>query len=127
MNDDTRFVNKTNQFNLTTKRYSVDDIKGMTGDIFTVHSSDKFGENGLIGVVIVKEDVGDASIDSFLMLCRVMGRKIEDVIIQCISNFYRKSNCRKLTATYICTQKNKPMEGLYDKLGFETISERHIT
>lgn len=120
-----QLINKTNQFNLTTKRYSLGELrqknKDPYTDIFTVHMADKFGDNGLVGVVIVVRVDSKAEIDTFLMSCRVMGRKIEDAILTCLVRYY-KQVCERLTAVYIKTAKNKPVENLYEKMGFELIT-----
>lgn len=115
-----QLCNKTNQFNLTTKRYSFREIQQMDGDIFTVVSSDKFGDNGLIAVVICKNKISDnrqkkIEIDTFLMSCRVMGRNLENVIIGLISRHYEA----ELEGVFIKTAKNVPVENLYDSLGFD--------
>ena len=118
-----QLIGKTNQFNVTTKRYTTAEIdqieSGSNNSIYVVRSSDKYGDNGLISVVILKEIDGQVNIDSFLMSCRVMGRKLEDVIINEILDKYRK----KFIAEYIPTEKNAPVKDLYDRLGFELISE----
>lgn len=121
-----QLVNKTNQFNLTTKRYSLKELKEMDADgksdIFTVHTADKFGDNGLVGVVIVEKEGKEVAIGTFLMSCRVMGRKLEDVVMGCLVNFY-KDSFKKMTASYIKTAKNKPVEGLYEQLGFKLVAD----
>jgi FkbH-like protein len=114
-----QLCNKTNQFNLTTKRYSVREITAMDGDIFTVTVSDKFGEQGLVAVVICKEKEEHIRLDSFLMSCRVMGRKLEYVIIALLARYYQKP----LMGVFRRTSKNAPVEYLYDSLGFAKLSE----
>lgn len=120
----TQLVNKTNQFNVTTRRYTLDEIEKMGEDpsytIYVVYSSDKYGDSGLISVIILKEEMHDVLIDTFLMSCRVMGRKIENVIINEIIAKCKK----KIIAEYIPTSKNIPVNQLYDQLGFSLISER---
>lgn len=118
----TQLCNKTNQFNLTTKRYSAAEIAGMEGDIYVVYAEDKYGKQGLISVIILKRFVQDMVIDTFLMSCRVMGRKIENAILQELVKHYQPV-AEKLIGTYIPTAKNKPVEYLYDSLGFRLIEE----
>ena len=134
-----QLVNKTNQFNLTTKRYTLENVRRMHEDtdidIFTVTTSDKFGDNGLVAVVIMnlypKDIVSTGSdekadrtvyIDTFLMSCRVMGRKLENVIMDQLMKYYG-SNYDEMNASYIRTTKNKPVEDLYDRLGFKQIDD----
>ena len=118
-----QLIGKTNQFNLTTKRYTASEIDEIENDktnaIYVVHSSDKYGDNGLISVVILKENAEQVMIDTFLMSCRVMGRKLEDVIINELAGKYHK----KLIGEYIPTAKNAPVNDLYDRLGFKLITE----
>lgn len=120
-----QLCNKTNQFNLTTKRYTQKEIAEMAADsdfdIFTVSASDKFGDNGLVGVVIIKMNEECADIDTFLMSCRVMGRKLENVIISELVEYY-SGKAQKLTGTFIPTKKNVPVAEKYDELGFDTVS-----
>lgn len=120
-----QLCNKTNQFNLTTKRYTLTDIANMEAnndiDIFSIYSSDKFGDNGLVGTVICKKNNEDIIIDTFLMSCRVMGRKLENVIIYSLVNFYN-GKFKKLIGLFVSTSKNKPVVNKYEELGFNIIS-----
>lgn len=118
-----QLIGKTNQFNLTTKRYTTAEIEEIEKDvdnaIYVVYSSDKYGDNGLISVVILKESKEQVIIDSFLMSCRVMGRKLEDVIINEIASHYQK----KMVGEYVPTAKNTPVKALYDRLGFTVVKD----
>ena len=119
-----QLVNKTNQFNLTTKRYTQAEVEGLAfspeNAIYVVYNSDKYGDNGLIGVVVLKEKGNEVFIDSFLMSCRVMGRKCEDVIVNELANRYHS---KKLVGEYIPTAKNVPVKDLYERLGFTKVSD----
>ncbi|MCR5701958.1 MAG: HAD-IIIC family phosphatase [Lachnospiraceae bacterium] len=119
-----QLVHKTNQFNLTTKRYSRDDLHEMLNSdeyiVYTFDIKDKFGDNGITAVVIVSlSDV--AEIDTFIMSCRIMGRKIEDSIIAYVENKLKINGFGVVRASYINTEKNKPVEKLYDGLGYKCI------
>ena len=83
-----------------------------------MHSSDKYGDNGLISVIILIGFEDGIRIDTFLMSCRVMGRKVEDVIINELTARYRKN----FFGEFIPTAKNTPVKELYDKLGFSLVS-----
>lgn len=126
----TQLVNKTNQFNLTTKRYSQEQIHELAhnpnSNIITVHVSDKYGEQGLISVIILKYSNDNALIDSFLMSCRVMGRNLEFEIMAQIKNMLLEKNISKITGEYIKSLKNIPVENLYDSLGFKEINHSEI-
>ena len=121
-----QLTNKTNQFNLTTKRYTAAEISAIEKEegsaIYTVHSRDKYGDNGLISVLILKSSGNIIKIDTFLMSCRVMGRKLEDVIINELAAFY-KDKADKLQGEYIPTAKNSPVKDLYERLGFALLNE----
>ena len=118
-----QLIGKTNQFNLTTKRYTAAEIDAIEADennvIYVVHSSDKYGDNGLISVIILKKIEEQIVIDSFLMSCRVMGRKLENVIINELASYYKKT----FKSAYIETAKNAPVKELYERLGFELLSD----
>ena len=110
-----QLILKTNQFNLTTKRYQEIDIQKMIKDpnfiITCVQVQDKFGDNGITGVFIIKkENKKEWRIDTFLMSCRIMGRDIEKGIMTYIINKAKENNIQKINADFIPTQKNKPIE-----------------
>lgn len=113
-----QLCNKTNQFNLTTKRYTASDIINMDAKIYVVYTEDKYGKQGMVGVIILKQEDKAITIDTFLMSCRVMGRQLENVILYELSEYYRNL-AERFLGCYIPTEKNKPVEFLYDKLGFQ--------
>ncbi|MCI1268544.1 MAG: HAD-IIIC family phosphatase [Ruminococcus sp.] len=121
-----QLCNKTNQFNLTTKRYTQKEISDMLADvrydIFTISSSDKFGDNGLVGVAICERKEKAVVIDTFLMSCRVMGRKLENVIISELVKYY-KGQYNTMIGLFVQTKKNIPVVKKYDELGFAVVSE----
>lgn len=122
-----QLCNKTNQFNLTTKRYSEKDIIRMSQDerfkIFVVSAKDKYGEAGLVSVIILKIDDTGAEIDTFLMSCRVMGRKLENIIFGKMIEYCIHTGIRSIFASYVFTQKNTPVKDLYKTLGCELMDE----
>ncbi len=122
----TQLTNKTNQFNVTTKRYSEEEIHalatGEDSDILTVHMADKYGDQGLVAVLILKYEKEIADIDTFLMSCRVMGRSAENEIMAQIKKLLDQKSIKKVKAAYIKTAKNAPVLELYDKLGFTLVS-----
>lgn len=119
-----QLINKTNQFNTTTKRYSEDDVVALleTGsDIFTVHVADKYGEQGLVAVLILDYKEKNCNIDTFLMSCRVMGRNIEFEIMSSLKEYLKQKGISSVKASYIRTNRNTPVSNLFDKLGFMLI------
>ena len=79
---------------------------------------DKFGDNGITGVFIVKKTPKEWQIDTFLLSCRVMGREIEKGILGYIIQKAKGSNVDTIKAQFIPTQKNKPVESFLPKCGF---------
>ena len=115
-----QLVNKTNQFNVTTRRYSEEEIRALAraGDIITVHMADKYGDQGLVAVLILKYEGRCAVIDTFLMSCRVMGRNAENEIMARIRGMLETKGMTEIKAEYIRTAKNAPVRDLFEKLGF---------
>ena len=115
---------KTNQFNLTTKRYTRHDIERMLADGFRIYAynvRDKFGDYGLVAAVVV--DVKNAEIDSFLMSCRVMGKLVENYVIDDVEKDLLNLGLNTLHAKYIRTAKNSPVEKLFDGLGYNVTAK----
>jgi len=118
---------KTNQFNLTTKRYQEEEIKNMVNDkkflVECAQVSDKFGDNGITGVCIVKKNDKEWNIDSFLLSCRIIGRGVEEGILGHILEQAKKEGVSKVVGQYIQTKKNEPCKDFYQKYGFEKDGE----
>lgn len=116
---------KTNQFNLTSKRYTDADIKRfMTerdSDVLYLKLSDIFGDSGLVGTCIVRYEGSTAEIDTLLLSCRVLGRGVEDVFIMEILGFLKKRGFHIANAGYDATTKNKQVEFFYENHGFANI------
>jgi FkbH-like protein len=124
----TQLINKSNQYNLTTRRYTEAEVLRMEKDsaCFTlqVRLSDVFGDNGMISVVICREDrPAEWEIDTWLMSCRVLGRRVEQMVLKRIAEEARKRGIRKLKGTYIRTNRNKLVEDHYPKLGFVQVGD----
>ena len=117
-----QLMNKTNQFNLTTKRFTEQELSEILHDekkeVFLYDVSDKFGDNGIVAAVIV-EYSKEAVIIEFTMSCRVMGRKIEDAIIKQIETTVKNKGYNNLVGLYKPTEKNKPVENLYTSFGYK--------
>jgi FkbH-like protein len=125
----TQLINKSNQFNLTTKRYTEADVARMETDpeYFTlqVRLSDVFGDNGMISVVVCREIPGSRwQIDLWLMSCRVLGRRVENMVLREVLEHARLGGIRKLVGIYLPTHRNKLVERHYANLGFSLREER---
>ncbi len=126
-----QLTQKTNQFNLTTRRYTTGDIAERLSNpdwrIYTVHTRDRFGENGLVCVLILYRDrrvehgENTVGIDTFLMSCRIMGRQVEDAVMETIENLLRREGILRIRAEYLPTSKNLPVAGLFERLGYSVI------
>lgn len=113
-------INKSNQFNLTTHRYTKEKLGEMakTHWISCVDVADKFGNLGICGVSIVKYQANTAEIDTFLLSCRVLGRDIEFSYMKYIEDTLKKKNIKRIKSCYVPTSKNMKVEFFYEKCGF---------
>ena len=113
---------KTNQFNLTTRRYQEEEIRNLSNDTnFSVGCAqvlDKFGDNGVTGVYIVKKNETYWTIDTFLLSCRIMGRGVENAILSQVLKEAKLNGVEELRAEFIPTPKNKPAENFLADYGF---------
>lgn len=120
-----QMMQKTNQFNLTTKRYTEADLLGLLkngADIFCISMSDKFGDSGITGAMIVM----DGEIDEFLMSCRVLGKNIETAFLYTVLEILKENGAEKICASYIPTAKNRQVCDFYERNGFSLVSEDDI-
>ncbi|MBN1231278.1 MAG: HAD family hydrolase [Anaerolineales bacterium] len=122
-----QLTQKTNQFNMTTKRYSEQDIDAFGKDphveVYAAKVNDRFGDNGIVGVVILKKNGKKAVIDTFLLSCRVIGRTVETAILAFIVQQAYQSGIVELCGDFIPTKKNKPAAEVYSHHGFRLISD----
>jgi FkbH-like protein len=121
-----QLTQRTNQFNVTTRRYSIIDVNKMLEDpnyyLYVASLADKFGNCGIISVIIIKAHGSKAEIDTFLLSCRVMGRYVEDAIIEAVEQRLRENGVNEIYAQYIPTKKNFPVKELFERLGYTLIS-----
>jgi len=123
-----QLINKSNQYNLTTRRYTDPEIAQAENDseVFTlqVRLADIFGDNGMISTVICRPgEPGVWEVDTWLMSCRVLGRKVEHMVLREILTHARAAGVRKLSGTYRPTDRNKLVVDHYARLGFTKLSE----
>ncbi|HEY1903573.1 MAG TPA: HAD-IIIC family phosphatase [Terracidiphilus sp.] len=124
----TQLINKSNQYNLTTRRYTEPEVEEAEHDpnVFTlqVRLADTFGDNGMISVVICRPGEPEVwEIDTWLMSCRVLGRKVEHMVLREILQHARSAGIRKLKGVYRPTDRNKLVVDHYAKLGFTKVAE----
>ncbi len=117
-----QLTNRTNQFNLTTHRYTEAEISQMVKNpnwrIYWMSLEDKFGDNGIVAVLILnKKDYG-YHIDTFLMSCRVIGRMAESTFLGVIEKHLLSEGINYITAEYIPTKKNKLVENKLNELKY---------
>jgi FkbH-like protein len=127
----TQLINKTNQFNLTTRRFTEAEVVAMERDdaLFTlqVRLEDRFGDLGMIAVVICRPAGAEGDhawdIDTWLMSCRVLGRQVEEAMLARIVAAARARNVKRLIGTYIATAKNGMVSDHYLRLGFAPLDQ----
>jgi FkbH-like protein len=122
-----QLIQKTNQFNVTTRRHSEQFISNLINDnnwlTYIVRLKDKYGDNGIVLVILVNVTNGQAIIDTFLMSCRVIGRTLERTVMKLLLKDLAKRGVKSLTSEFIPTAKNKLVENLFPDLGFKLLEE----
>jgi FkbH-like protein len=122
-----QLINKSNQFNLTTRRYSENEVEALENDpakfCLQVRLADRFGDNGMISVVIFDIGADEWSCDTWLMSCRVLGRRVEELVLATVAEAARQAGARRLTGTYLPTKKNALVTEHFAKLGFAKRSD----
>ena len=125
-----QLTQKTNQFNMTTKRYLDTEIKNFSENenyfVFSVKVEDKFGDNGITGTSIIEKQGKEWRIDIFLLSCRVIGRAIEKVMLARIIEQAKKEGVKTLIGEFIPTAKNSPAKNFYENCGFKPRVKREI-
>jgi FkbH-like protein len=117
-----QMTQKTNQFNLTTHRYTDADLRRFVESgwkIWCISVADKFGDSGITGTIMV---MPNGEIDTFLLSCRILGKGIEVAFVKRIFSLLLSQGYKSLTARYIPTSKNSQVKDFWDKMGFECIA-----
>jgi FkbH-like protein len=127
-----QLISKSNQFNLTTRRYSETEIAAVQSisDALTVQArlEDIFGDNGMISAVICRQTGQCWEVDTWIMSCRVLGRRVEEAILQYIVEQARLRGITEIIGRYIPTAKNGLVRDHFSKLGFvQTASQNGET
>jgi len=117
-----QLTQKTNQFNVTTRRYSETQIAEMSKQrgwhIFSIKVRDRFGDHGLVGVAITRDEGEQSEIDTFLLSCRVIGRSVETALLAHLAKSAAERGCRSLIGWFLPTKKNAPARDFYRQHGF---------
>ena len=125
-----QLTQKTNQFNLTTKRYTEVQMKNFILSkkyhVFSLTVKDKFGDNGITGLCIINQQNNSKGdflfIDTLLMSCRIIGRNIEFEFVNSIINYFKKFKITEVHSIYIPSNKNEQVKDFYEKINFKLIS-----
>ena len=125
-----QLTQRSNQFNLRTIRYTDAEIKEISENnnylTFAFYLKDKFGDNGLISIIILTKTDGSLFIDTWLMSCRVLKRGMEDFVINEIVKKAKRSGFTEIIGEYIKTQKNEMVKDHYSGLGFEKLKKKWV-
>jgi FkbH-like protein len=123
----TQLLNKTNQFNLTTTRVDVANIKNMidSTDHVTLYASlkDSFGDNGLVSVIYGDITHDQLNIKNWVMSCRVFNRSLEHVLFNEFISHCKARNIKSVKGTFLPTKKNSLVSTLYKKIGFKELTK----
>jgi len=124
-----QLANKSNQFNLTTRRYTEADIAAIAADparfAVQVRLADRFGDNGMISVVIFARRAAEWRCETWLMSCRVLGRRVEEAVLAHVARAARAAGATRLIGEYIPSPKNAMVREHFGKLGFTRIADRN--
>jgi FkbH-like protein len=122
-----QLTQKTNQFNLTTRRYTERQISEMSARrgwlVVSARVRDRFGDQGLVGVAITHDERDTCEIDTFLLSCRVIGRTVETAFLSALAKGARARACSRLSGYFLPTKKNAPAQNFYPQHGFQLASK----
>ena len=126
----TQLTNKTNQFNLTTRRYTKAEMEAIAADpqYVTLYGrlTDVFGDNGLVSVVIGRREDRTLHVDLWLMSCRVLKRGMEDAMLDALVLRARETGVDSIVGHYIPTPRNGMVAEHYAKLGFARLPDERL-
>ncbi|HEQ72609.1 MAG TPA: HAD-IIIC family phosphatase, partial [Spirochaetia bacterium] len=123
-----QLTQRTNQFNLSTQRRSEAEIRALAKEpgvsVWTVEAADRFGNYGISGVVITREEESCCVLDTFLLSCRVLGRNVERAVMTALKRHCVERRLSVIRAEYRATAKNKPMRAFLESGGWEKKTQR---
>jgi FkbH-like protein len=112
---------------MTTRRYTESQVQAFVRDpdydVLSIYARDRFGDHGIIGVLMLHAARGSARIDTFLLSCRVIGRGIEQAMVACAADLALAKGAARLVGEFIPTAKNAPAAGIYTRCGLTPVSE----
>jgi FkbH-like protein len=122
-----QLINKSNQFNLTTRRYNEEAVRDMTADpallCWQVSLRDSFGQHGVVGIIIVRAEGADWVIDTWIQSCRVLSRGVEEAIMNSLFEVAAARGAERVHGLFIETARNGLVVDFYDRMGFERCGE----
>jgi FkbH-like protein len=117
-----QLTQKTNQFNVTTRRYKEQEIEEMAARpnrcVVSVRVQDRYGDNGLVGVAITRDEGETREIDTLLLSCRVIGRTVETAIVSYLAQDARRRGLTRMQGWFLPTKKNAPASEFFSQHGF---------
>jgi FkbH-like protein len=121
-----QLTQKTNQFNMTTRRYTEQQIAELAGredrGVYTLRVKDRFGDNGLVGVAIIHYSGEVAEIDTLLLSCRVIGRTVETALLSFLAVECRDKGVQRLEGWFLPSAKNQPAQNVYASHQFQKVA-----
>jgi len=123
----TQLINKTNQFNLTTRRYTEEQVRAMARSpdwwCRWFKLSDRFGDHGLIGVMLAQNHSTRWRVDTWLMSCRILGRNMERYMCAALLSAARQAGAIEVEGEYRPSEKNNLVRDVYPRLGFQPLGD----
>lgn len=125
-----QLTQKTNQFNLTTRRYSEQQVRQMSSSVdmqvFSMRVEDVYSDNGLVGVAILNYRESTCEIDTFLLSCRVIGRTVETALLAFLCRQAMERGAKVMEGWFLPTKKNAPARAFYAGNGFQAVEETEL-
>ncbi len=122
-----QLTQKTNQFNLTTQRHTEQQIAEMAAcpdwQVLAIKVRDRFGDHGLVGVAITRDEAETCNIETFLLSCRVIGRNVETALLSHLALGAATRGRRRLAGRFVSTRKNAAARDFYARHGFQVLEE----
>ena len=122
-----QLTQKTNQFNLTSRRYTEQEIGALAGSsdvkVFAMRVKDVYNDNGIVGVAILRKQGSVCEIETFLLSCRIIGRTVETAFLSFLCDYARTSGAATLKGWFLPTKKNAPARDFYPRHGFSLVAQ----
>ena len=122
-----QLTQKTNQFNLTTRRYTEQQLEALSSPQwrkYVIRVADRFGDNGIVGMALTRTENDVCEIDTLLLSCRVIGRTIETAFLAALASDARRAGANVLLGRFVPTKKNAPAKDYFKSHGFAMIEEK---